>query len=168
MSAIPSNSMCVCMETATKKSMPTRFRLHAVTIRNTGAGSRHGELFLSRAPSDASANHLSTNEAAGQHIEVMPLDEDILEKITFLKMDIEGAEWDALLGCGRIISQDHPKLAVCVYHGYDDLWRIPALIESMNPDYEFYLRHYGGNCPPTEFVLLCKPRKKREGSNNDQ
>ena len=134
--------------------------LHDVIIRNKGAGSQRGKMFLSRSDTDASANQLSADKAAGQRIEVVPLDEDIPEKITFLKMDIEGAEWDALLGCERIISQDHPKLAICVYHGYDDLWRIPALIDSMYPGYEFYLRHYGGNLIPTEFVLLCRPKGK--------
>lgn len=133
--------------------------LHDVVVRNKGAGSQRGELFLSRSASDASANQLSADESAGQRIEVVPLDEDIPEPVTFLKMDIEGAEWDALLGCERIISQDCPKLAICVYHGYDDLWRIPALIDSMNPNYDMYLRHYGGNLIPTEFVLLCKPKE---------
>lgn len=133
--------------------------LHDVVIRNKGAGSQRGELFLSRSASDASANQLSADASCGQRIEVAPLDEDIEEPITFLKMDIEGAEWDTLLGCERMIARDSPKLAICVYHGYDDLWRIPALIDSINPGYEFYLRHYGGNLIPTEFVLLCRPRK---------
>lgn len=135
--------------------------LHDVVIRNKGAGSQHGELFLNRSASGASANQLTADESAGQRIEVVPLDEDLPEPITFLKMDIEGAEWDTLLGCEKIISQQRPKMAICVYHGYDDLWRIPALIESMNPDYEMYLRHYGGNLPPTEFVLLCRPWKQQ-------
>lgn len=143
---------------AAMRDYMNKLGLHDVIIRNKGAGSQPGELFLHRSSSDASANQLTADENAGQRIEVVPLDDDIPETITFLKMDIEGAEWDTLLGCERIISQNHPKLAVCVYHGYDDLWRIPALIESMYPDYEFYLRHYGGNLIPTEFVLLCKPR----------
>lgn len=133
--------------------------LHDVIIRNKGAGSQRGELFLNRSASDASANQLSADARSGQRIEVAPLDEDIEEPITFLKMDIEGAEWDTLLGCEQIIARDRPKLAICVYHGYDDLWRIPALIDSIHPGYEFYLRHYGGNLIPTEFVLLCRPRK---------
>lgn len=151
-----SPDVCETMRANVKK-----WGLHDVVIRNKGAGAQHGELFLSRSASDASANQLSTDAAAGQRIEVVPLDEDLPEPVTFLKMDIEGAEWNALLGCEKIISQQHPKLAICVYHGYDDLWRIPALIESMYPDYEFYLRHYGGNLIPTEFVLLCRPRKEQ-------
>ncbi len=31
------------------------------------------------------------------------------------------------------------------------------MIDEMYPGYQFYLRHYGGNLIPTEFVLLCKP-----------
>lgn len=147
---------CAAMRESVKKQ-----GLHDVVIRNKGAGSQHGELFLSRSASDASANQLTADRDAGQRIETVPLDEDLPEPVTFLKMDIEGAEWDTLLGCEKIISQQHPKLAICVYHGYDDLWRIPALIEGMYPGYEFYLRHYGGNLIPTEFVLLCRPREEQ-------
>lgn len=141
----------------TMRANMAKLGLHDVVIRNKGAGSQPGELSLSRSASDASANQL-TADARGERIEVVPLDEDLPEPVTFLKMDIEGAEWDTLLGCETIISQQHPKLAICVYHGYNDLWRIPALIESFYPEYEFYLRHYGGNLIPTEFVLLCRPR----------
>lgn len=84
------------------------------------------------------------------------LDDDLPDGFTFLKMDIEGAEYDALKGAERTIRKLHPKLAVCVYHGYDDLWRLPILIDNYNPDYKFYLRHNGGNLIPTEFVLLAK------------
>lgn len=57
-------------------------------------------------------------------------------------MDIEGAEYKALLGAVDTIQKWHPILMVSVYHKYDDLVKIPALIHSMNEDYEFYLRHY--------------------------
>ncbi len=144
----------------TMRANVQRLGLHDVVIRNKGAGAQRGELFLNRSASDASANQLSADAGAGQRIEVVPLDEDLPEPVTFLKMDIEGAEWDTLLGCEKIVSQQSPRLAICVYHGYDDLWRILALIESMNPNYEMYLRHYGGNLIPTEFVLLCRPRKR--------
>lgn len=129
--------------------------LHDVVIRRKGAGAQRGSFSLAPS-SDPSAIHLGAQEG-GQQVEVVPLDEDIEEPITFLKMDIEGAEWDALLGCEGHITRDRPKLAVCVYHGYDDLWRIPGLIECMNPEYHMYLRHNGGNLIPTEFVLLCRP-----------
>lgn len=135
-----------------------RWGLQDVVVCNKGAGAAPGALYLAESAADPSANQLTDDPRAGRRIEVAPLDAELKEPVTFLKMDIEGAEWDVLLGCEGLIARDRPKLAICVYHGYDDLWRIPALIESFCPEYEFYLRHYGGNLIPTEFVLLCRPR----------
>ena len=88
-------------------------------------------------------------------MEIVTLDQDLDDIPTLLKMDIEGAEQDALLGCQKTICKHHPGLAICVYHGYEDIWKIPFMISCMYSDYHFYLRHNGGNLIPTEFVLLC-------------
>ncbi len=74
---------------------------------------------------------------------VVTLDEDIKEKISFLKMDIEGSEVNALLGARGHIVNDRPKLAICTYHHYEHLWEIPKLIKSMNSDYKLFLRYNG-------------------------
>ncbi len=130
--------------------------LHDIEIRCKGVSSEAGEFFMA-ASSEMSSNHLSVSgDSSSERVETVALDEDIPEGFTFLKMDIEGAEYDALRGSEQIIRRCKPKLAVCVYHGYDDLWRIPALIDSYNSGYSFYLRHNGGNLIPTEFVLLAR------------
>lgn len=59
---------------------------------------------------------------------------------TFIKMDIEGAEWGALEGARRLIRQSQPLLAVCVYHTPSDLWRIPLKIHELAPKHSLYLR----------------------------
>lgn len=64
------------------------------------------------------------------------------EKISFIKMDIEGAEYDAILGARHTIEREKPVLMISVYHKQDDLLRLPSLIRSINYDYTFYLRHY--------------------------
>ena len=64
------------------------------------------------------------------------------EEVTFIKMDVEGAELNALKGCANIIRQQAPKLAISLYHKIEDLWEIPIYIKSLNPDYKIYLRHY--------------------------
>jgi len=64
------------------------------------------------------------------------------EEITFIKMDIEGAELKALQGAATIISQYKPKIAICVYHKPEDIWEIPDLLLKLNPEYNFRLRHY--------------------------
>jgi hypothetical protein len=75
------------------------------------------------------------------------------EKVSFIKMDIEGAELEALRGAQNTIRQHKPKLAVCVYHMQEDLVTIPQYILSLREDYKLYLRHYGNSC--TETVLYA-------------
>ena len=63
---------------------------------------------------------------------------------TYIKMDIEGAEEDALQGARRLIREHSPILAVCLYHRPSDLWRIPSLILSLVGNYKLFLRpHFG-------------------------
>lgn len=62
---------------------------------------------------------------------------------TFIKMDIEGAEFEALKGARRTIAKCHPYLAICVYHSLPHIWEIPLLIKSFYKNYKFYLKNYG-------------------------
>lgn len=75
-------------------------------------------------------------------IQVDRLDNMINERVTFIKMDIEGAEYNALCGCKQIIKKYKPKLAICIYHKPEDIIQIPSLILSFNEKYKFYIRHY--------------------------
>ncbi len=145
-----SESTCEILRKTTKD-------FHDVVIRQKGAGKETGVMSLAE-NTDASANKVEkTGVLSDEKVEIVTLDEELIDEgVTFIKMDIEGAEQDALLGCQRIIQTNHPKLAICTYHGYEDIWKIPSMIDAMNPDYKFYMRHYGGNLIPTEFVLLCK------------
>jgi FkbM family methyltransferase len=59
---------------------------------------------------------------------------------SLLKMDIEGAELDALNGAVDLIEQEAPVLALCVYHRQSDLWTIPLFAAGLRKDYRFYLR----------------------------
>ena len=78
-------------------------------------------------------------------------------KITHIKMDIEGAELNALKGAKNIIQRDTPILAICVYHKIQDFVEIPNYILSLVPDYKLYLRHH--NISGTETVLYAiKPQ----------
>ena len=74
---------------------------------------------------------------------------------TFIKMDIEGAEYGALCGAKKLISRYRPDLAVCVYHIIDDFWRIPLLINSWHLGYRFYLRAHSSCCMETVLYAVC-------------
>ena len=62
--------------------------------------------------------------------------------ITFIKMDIEGSELSALYGMKKTIIKNKPKLAICIYHKFEDLWELPLYIKSLVPDYKLYIRNY--------------------------
>lgn len=77
---------------------------------------------------------------------------------SFIKMDIEGAELDALTGAREIIRRTQPVLAVCSYHETDHLWRIPQMIHDIAPNYQIYLRRYAEEC--WELVTYGVPAKQ--------
>lgn len=84
----------------------------------------------------------------GIEAEVGPLD-DYLERATLIKLEIEGAEKQALLGAKRILREHRPRLAVMAYHLADDLIAIPKAILEIEPRYKLKLRHYSGGYKPT-------------------
>lgn len=76
-------------------------------------------------------------------VDVVDLDNVVKdERVTFIKMDIEGAEQEALMGAEKLISTYHPRMAISVYHRNDDIYEIPKMILEMDNSYTFYLRHY--------------------------
>ena len=84
--------------------------------------------------------------AEATDVPCLPLDELFADRqVTFIKMDIEGAEFDALLGGSNIIQRDSPILAICVYHTQNDIWRIPLLMRSLDSRYKLFLRSYDGD-----------------------
>lgn len=95
----------------------------------------------------------------GSAVDCFPIDELFAETpLTFIKMDIEGAEYDALRGAEQVIRRDRPILAICVYHTQSDIWRIPLLIYDMKLNYKFFLRAYEGDGFQT--VLYAVPPER--------
>jgi FkbM family methyltransferase len=93
----------------------------------------------------------------GIDIKVTTVDDVVGEgRVTFIKMNIEGAELDALEGAEQTIRRWHPKLAISAYHRPSDLWRIPRLVHRLSEDYGLYLRQHDGGV--IETVLYALPR----------
>lgn len=64
------------------------------------------------------------------------------EKVTLIKMDIEGSEYEAILGAKRVIQTCKPKLAISIYHSGKDYYRLPLLVKELVPEYKIAIRHH--------------------------
>lgn len=109
-----------------------------VKIYKIGLGSC--ECNLSFQACEKSSSRLVEN--GNEIIKVNALDNIIDCKVTYIKMDIEGAEYEAILGARRLIEKYNPKLAISIYHLKEDYIRIPLLIHELVPEYKLYIRHH--------------------------
>ena len=75
-------------------------------------------------------------------VDIVRLDNYIDYHPTLIKMDIEGAELDSLIGATQIIKTLKPKLAICIYHMPFDFYEIPKFLKSLVPEYKFKVRQH--------------------------
>jgi FkbM family methyltransferase len=130
-----------------------RFALENVAVvRAKGASDANGVLYLH---SDGAASVSRLAESGDTAVETVRIDDDIGEPVTFIKMDIEGMEEQALMGCRGKIRENHPKLALSAYHNHKDLWKLARIVDETDPAYRFYLRYYGKALLPTEYLLYA-------------
>ena len=93
-------------------------------------------------------------ESNGDIIKQVTLDNYFQDKcVSLIKSDIEGSDYDALVGAEKLIKRCKPRLAISVYHKPDDLLRIYNLINDWNIGYKFTLRHHSSRLMDT--VLYC-------------
>jgi hypothetical protein len=65
------------------------------------------------------------------------------EAVTFIKMDIEGGEPDAIDGATQLIARCRPVIAVCLYHRQEHLFTIPNKLREIYDGYKLFIRRYG-------------------------
>jgi FkbM family methyltransferase len=113
-----------------------------------------------KVPFNETGNHTSGIDALGAHEVPGGTLDEILEneEPTFIKMDIEGGELDALMGAQRAIKRCNPVLAVGVYHKPTHLWDIPLFIASLSCDYRFFLRAHAAE--GTDVVCYAIPKHR--------
>lgn len=84
----------------------------------------------------------NSSPSSKNKIELVKLDSIINEEISFIKMDIEGSELNAVIGSKGIIEKYRPALAINVDHRLSDIWSLIEYINGLDVKYRFYLRHY--------------------------
>lgn len=108
-----------------------------VTLFNAAAGRENGVTLFS-----ANEGRMSRENGSGKTVEipVLAVDKAVPERITVLKLDVEGGEREALLGARRHI-ENGAKILCSLYHRNEDMFDLPLLIKSINPELKFYIRH---------------------------
>ena len=101
------------------------------------------------------SNRFGSDNPIVSDIKIITLDETINEKIDFIKMDIEGAEMDALEGASQVIKECKPRMLLSAYHKTTDMWNIPLYIKKIHSDYKIYLGHQP-NAPYEPEFLYAK------------
>lgn len=111
-----------------------------IDLFSKGTWSENGQISFSEGASQGQIDINGTNA-----IETIKIDDAVAGydgKITFIKMDIEGAELEALRGVKETIQKDRPRMAICIYHKPEDLYEIPQYLLSLVPEYRFKVRQY--------------------------
>lgn len=76
-------------------------------------------------------------------VRAVPVDSIVGDrKFSYVKMDVEGAEKEAIEGMTELLRSQKPKLSIAAYHRTEDLTVLIPQIHSINPDYRIYLRHH--------------------------
>lgn len=124
-----------------KKLQKYTENMQNTAIYNMGAYSCEATLMFSGKSGRNST--LSVKEGEGTPLEVTSVD-CLLNggRASYIKMDIEGAEFEAIKGAEKTIRKYKPKLNIAVYHRSEDIFALPNLINSINPEYKFYMRHH--------------------------
>ncbi len=88
-------------------------------------------------------------------IQVDSLDNMLGEKkLTYIKMDIEGAEMSALRGASNLIKREKPQMLISAYHKIEDLWEIPEYVLKLIPEYKLFLGHQPHAPYEPEFIFI--------------
>lgn len=107
------------------------------TAYNIGVGKECKDIKYSPLMSDSKIS--SHGECVGS---IVSLDQHHKEKVDYIKMDVEGAELDALYGAENLIQSNKSTLAICVYHSFSHLWEIPLHIKKVVSEYTIRFRHH--------------------------
>ena len=123
-------------------------RYDNVDLFPSGLWDTSGTLSFHESSTDDYITSRLTENSGGVTVPVTALDSLFKDKPaedwpTLIKMDIEGAEKEALLGAAEIIKQKKPKLIICAYHKPEDIYELPRTILKLRADYKLSLWQIG-------------------------
>ncbi len=87
-------------------------------------------------------------------VRAIKVDSFVKDPVGFIKIDIEGAEEDAILGGTEVIRDNMPIMALSIYHKREDIWRLPSALLDISDKWKFYFRHYSMGLSDTVFYAI--------------
>lgn len=114
--------------------------IRGVTIHNVGLSDRSGTVPYRR--TGGTDGSIAAATGGEQQVAIGTIDATVPERVSFLKLDVEGEEARSLRGARRHIIEDRPTIAIALYHKAHDLWDLPRRILDYSPSYRLHLRHY--------------------------
>ncbi len=121
-----------------------------VIVIEKGCSDKHGVIYYENSSSMSRIVNYKTDQSSI----LSTLDDEVEEKLTYMKMDVEGAESSVLNGAKRHILNDGMRMAVCVYHKPGDIWRLYSQIKECGVDKKYYLRQYGAGEAETVLYVV--------------
>jgi FkbM family methyltransferase len=112
-----------------------------IHLHPTAVGDRTGSVFFQQTGTMGSHVSASQQDDSGSTVAVTKLD-DVMDRVTFIKMDLEGFEQRALRGASRLIEKCRPRMAITGYHYADDLLDICSTITHLMPGCQLRLRQH--------------------------
>lgn len=129
------------------------------------AASTGDEIVVGAGATQGATNMFGREAGGGERVSTITLDDYVgelgLARVDFIKMDIEGAEVPALQGAQHTIRHFRPKLAICLYHLWDDLLKVPQAILATGVDYQFRFKWVQLK-DGWEAVLLATPPERAQ------
>lgn len=135
-----------CMEKTFSK-----LGLNSIKIIQNAISNNSNPFYYTPAPNNIGAGKISEEKKNDDSYQVKcttidQICKDMHIRPNFIKMDIEGAELDAIEGARDTLIKYQPKLAICIYHKWSHRWEIPLLLHEILPHYKFYLKKSHPSC----------------------
>ena len=134
-----------------KNIIATKPLLKNIELLCLGLWNKHEKLQMAVGNGGSSVLYPINGDAV--ECELVALDDFVkdnkINKLDYIKMDIESAEPNALRGAQKTIKKFKPDMAICIYHAPSHLWDIALYLNSLNIGYNFYIHHHSSTCCET-------------------
>ena len=128
-----------------------------------GVGKEKGFFYLEKSGGASSITNNHSKSKNKVKVKVVSIDDFVadnnIKKVDFIKMDIEGAEFDALKGAVKTLKRDKPDLLIAIYHKGEHFFEIPGWLKKQVPEYNLRFVAMNGASPIIERYIAASVRR---------